>query len=858
MNKDMEVEISKVVPNNSIPKDLPLHKVDQLIIYEMEPSIREQLLLEWTTQKLSSDQPRIDLEEGWNIILQFGVNILIKFIEKIRISKQHIYSRPFGTNGNKAWTSLYSISYNLCQPYGRILYERVKQSIVKYLIDLLNILNNKNGIYLLNEFNSIWSGLKILIKWKWILFMHLDRGLVKTNKLPTLTSAALNLYYDQMFLPCKSRIRNIILDELIKERGGNAIESNIIIDSIQIFLLMGRKNELHNVESIDNFLKDSTCVDTYTEEFEKYFLDSSRNLYSCISQEKIDNNDLTTYFNFLSELLKKEFILVGTYLINDTLNKLEKVFMEEFIIKHKKRIIEGLYDLIKEVYYLLLFNDSNIEDIKCQNLKKIVALLVHCNNINHDSTDDNNNNSFDMITSLSLCYHQVMDNIGDELANKKNINFEELIKSNNQQKIANFSSDSEFIVNSIKHYQCCASITSNFLMNNYLCKKEMRLVLIKFVNKSIGSTTYTEMLINYCDKVLKGSIKIPQQNLDKLLIDNCIQFFPLISNKDVFCELWRDFLSKRLLLKKSISTDLELQIIGKIKLESGGTLTDKLEGMLHDFSNASDMNNQFNSYINKENNNDMNQRQCLCNIQVLSTGHWPLIKYRDVKLPIQLENWKNLFTKWYLENFDNKRKLNWIYSHGEVSLSAKILNSNTLYEFSLTTIQSVVLLLFNEKNESLSFDQIFQLSGISEDLCLKRVLHSLSCHKDEKKGISHTILIKNSISNKILNTDSFQINLNFKSKFKKIYLPNISLGLDKENVMKSVNEDRCFIIEASIVRIMKSRKIISHNDLISEILHQLSSFQPDISSIKKRIESLIERDYLKRDDDNTSMYVYIS
>jgi len=48
-------------------------------------------------------------------------------------------------------------------------------------------------------------------------------------------------------------------------------------------------------------------------------------------------------------------------------------------------------------------------------------------------------------------------------------------------------------------------------------------------------------------------------------------------------------------------------------------------------------------------------------------------------------------------------------------------------------------------------------------------------------------------------------------------------------------------VEACIVRIMKDRKQMGHNDLISEVAHQLSSrFSPSMSMIKKRIEGLID------------------
>ncbi len=48
-------------------------------------------------------------------------------------------------------------------------------------------------------------------------------------------------------------------------------------------------------------------------------------------------------------------------------------------------------------------------------------------------------------------------------------------------------------------------------------------------------------------------------------------------------------------------------------------------------------------------------------------------------------------------------------------------------------------------------------------------------------------------------------------------------------------------LQACIVRIMKDRKHMTHNDLINEVTRQLASrFQPNPMNIKKRIEGLIE------------------
>lgn len=78
-------------------------------------------------------------------------------------------------------------------------------------------------------------------------------------------------------------------------------------------------------------------------------------------------------------------------------------------------------------------------------------------------------------------------------------------------------------------------------------------------------------------------------------------------------------------------------------------------------------------------------------------------------------------------------------------------------------------------------------------------------------------------------------------------------------VRQKVEEDRKHIIEAAIVRIMKARRALDYNSIITEVgRHMSGRFVPVATDIKKRLESLIERDFIERDPSDRTLYRYIT
>jgi len=84
-----------------------------------------------------------------------------------------------------------------------------------------------------------------------------------------------------------------------------------------------------------------------------------------------------------------------------------------------------------------------------------------------------------------------------------------------------------------------------------------------------------------------------------------------------------------------------------------------------------------------------------------------------------------------------------------------------------------------------------------------------------------------------------------------------NLENEKKEVIPKVEDDRRHLIEATIVRVMKARKRCDHISLTSEVMRILSSiFSPTALMIKQKIEGLIEKDYMFRDQDDRKIYIY--
>lgn len=97
-------------------------------------------------------------------------------------------------------------------------------------------------------------------------------------------------------------------------------------------------------------------------------------------------------------------------------------------------------------------------------------------------------------------------------------------------------------------------------------------------------------------------------------IDSSTFLFQHLEDKDMFIEVYKNGLARRLLNDKA-ALEFEKSFIGKIKMTCGPQYTSKLEGMISDTNLSSKAEAEFKEQVKN--------LPIAFNVKVLTVGHWP-------------------------------------------------------------------------------------------------------------------------------------------------------------------------------------------------------------------------------------------
>lgn len=616
------------------------------------------------------------------------------------------------------------------------------------------------------------------------------------------------MYMDRTFVPSTHKTPvyelglNLWRDNVIHSSNIQTRLLNTLLDLIQT----ERKGEVINRGLMRNIIKMlmdlGTCV--YQEDFEKPFLEVSANFYRAESQDFIECCDCGDYLKKAERRLNEEIERVSHYLDLRSESKITKVVEREMIANHMPRLVHmensGLVNMLL--------------DDKYEDLGRMYNLFRRVDN------------------GLSTVRDVMTSHIRE--TGKQLVTDPERVKD-----------PVEFVQRLLDEKDKYDKIISLAFNNDKTFQNALNSSFEFFINLNPRSPEFISLFVD--DKLRKGLKGVSEEDVE-VVLDKVMMLFRYLQEKDVFEKYYKQHLAKRLLSGKTVSDDAERSLIVKLKTECGYQFTSKLEGMFTDMKTSQDTIQGFYASHGAE----LGDGPTLV-VQVLTTGSWPTQPSVPCNLPAELSLLCEKFRSYYLGTHTGRR-LSWQTNMGTADIKATF-NKGQKHELNVSTYQMCVLMLFNNADR-LSYREIEQATEIPAPE-LKRCLQSLACVKGKN------VLRKEPMSKDIGEDDAFLFNDKFSSKFYKVKIGTVVAQKEsepeKQETRQRVEEDRKPQIEAAIVRIMKSRKVLDHNNIIAEVTKQLQSrFLPNPVEIKKRIESLIEREFLERDSSDRKLYRYLA
>ncbi|VVC29809.1 Hypothetical protein CINCED_3A020975 [Cinara cedri] len=724
-------------------------------------------------------------------------------------------------NSGLSFEELYRNAYTMVLlKHGEKLYTGMKDAVINHLEnkvreDVLKALNNN----FLQVLNIAWNDHQTSMVMIRDILMYMDRVYVKHNEVDNVYNLGLILFRDLIvrYGYIRDHLRITLLNLIKLERRGEVIDRISIKNACQMLMILGITGRI-----------------VYEEDFEKPFLEQSAEFYKMESQKFLCENSACIYIRKVESRIIEEADRAKHYLDESTECRIVEVIEEELIKRNMKTIVEmensGVVHMLKH---------NKIDDLSC-----MYKLL---------------NRVSDGLRTMSDCVSNYLRELGKSLVQEEDMNN-----------------------NAVSYIQSLLDLKDRFnffLINSFnndkMFKQMMAADFEYFFNLNSKSPEYLSL---YIDEKLKKGVRGLTENDIEIVLDKSMVIFRFLQEKDVFERYYKQHLAKRLLLNKSVSNDNEKNMISKLKTECGCQFTSKLEGMFKDMSISNTLMEEFKEYAVRSNCPFLHFLDLT--VRVLTTGFWPTHSLSKCNIPSVPRSAFDEFKLFYLSKHNGRQltlqpqlgsaDLNAVFygtGRSDMEMSKHVLgdqlrgrNTNRQLErkhiIQVSTYQMCVLLLFNTRDK-LTFEDILSETDIPEK-DLIRALQSLALGKPSQR-----ILLKTPKCKEIELNHEFCVNEMFSSKLYRVKIQTVAAKGETEPERKEtrskVDEDRKHEIEAAIVRVMKSRKKMTHNTLVSEVIDQLKvRFLPSPVIIKKRIEGLIEREYLSRSLEDRRTYIYVA
>lgn len=614
-----------------------------------------------------------------------------------------------------------------------------------------------------------------------------------------------------------------LLDVMVRERKGESGHSFNIKNIFEVF------------KSVSYFKKE-ILIEVYDS-----ILSGVHNHYKTISDDYLSSSNISDYFHKVSSCLRFEDESLYYEELPELKVKIKNLILDIFV----KDKMEYLIDQFE-----MMINEDRFDDMK--NFYTIFSLIENS------------------LIKPSSQFKEFIIRKGKELIEEG---------SNSLKTKKDIKSCGPFIDKLILFYDKYAKVVRDSFNRSTLFITALDTAFKEILNNEVGFLSMPEVLDIYIDMVMKGVIKVSGDDQIDELFENIVKLFSYFDDRDFFYKAYQKSLSRRL-ISGSYNDNLETAFIHKLKMSVADTLITSIESMYNDINLSAE-----NMAIFKERiANDPLKFDV--NFLVLNSSHWPVKKQKELEILGEFHEAINKYTSFFLER-NEKKELVWITDGSTVVLNHYLIDEKgreKKIECHVSMIQASILLLFNDQKEH-SFLNIHQLLEIPKSklkssliplinnptLPLLKIVKRNPDGKDDtvnngtdNNGDDKSKVRKRRPEKDIQIDESDIIALAGKrhSKMMRVkYRPGSSQSISDESKMlkERVLEERKIFMDLALVRVMKTRKTLHFHDLIKEASQNLMKFfTPDVKLIKRRIEDLIEKEYMRRDDDDRNTLHYIA
>ncbi|EDW58970.1 cullin-5 [Drosophila virilis] len=650
-----------------------------------------------------------------------------------------------------------------------------------------------------------------------------------SKKSPTEDSPVRKLMLDSwnkhIFHDIKDRLQESAMKIVHAERNGDAYDAQLVVGVRESYV-----NLSSNAED---------KLEIYREYFEKAYLKATADFYRLKSAEQQQENGVLAYMKYADAKLREEEVRAKRYLEPSSFNILTCRLVKVLIVDHLNSIIAECPALIRDYETDRLNLMFRLMD-RVLDGEGVEAMMGDLQRHIKSAGLADMQSASEIITQDSEKYVERL----LELFNK----FSDLVRNA-------FNDDPRFLTARDIAFKMVVNDTSVFKME----------LPTSIANRGVKYTApeskCPELLANYCDMLLRRtplSKRLTSEQIDARLRD-VLLVLKYVNNKDVFMRYHKVHLTRRLILGTSADSEKEEDIVEWLR-EVGmpADYVNRLARMFQDIKVSEDLNTQFRNSIS---------RHDAINIKILNAGAWARCSERvSVSLPIELEDYIPDVEEFYKKKHSG-RKLQWYHhmSNGTITF----VNNFGRYDLDVTTFQMAVLFAWNQRqHDKISYENL-RLATELPDPELRRTLWSLVAFPKIKKQILLMEPAAISSPKDFAENTMFYINQEFaivkngksqrRGKLNLIGRLQLSTERSQQEDNQSIVQLRILRTQEAIIKIMKVRKRMNNAALQAELIDILKNmFLPSKKMIKEQLEWLIEHKYMRRDDDDINMFIYVA